>query len=402
MRLTRKNLLISSYLFFILVGVFITSLIPRRFTQLGNINVIILYIHFLAVFSIFVLFNSRIVIRVMYERILLILLLILVFLIELWICSIMLLPKVTILSLLLKLEVLLIFYATVKLTSSESGWCLRAILIIIAGSMTLAVIYSHFGVQIAAVFGRSLRILNGGTHIRATSPIGGPNLVGLVCVISMPYTLHYSRQKTSWLIAFIMFLATIILTSSKTSFLAGILGIITYYSLAKNLGHLKVRRTIPVIFFLLSIFYAMKQTRVRTVLSSLDAGGSNRLEVWRNTIALAGSRLLGWGTDYWINVDVPFSAHSLWLQLVLDYGWARGLIIWGVFLVLFCHFFKIAYIYRRQIGAALGGSLIALFVASHGDYHFWEPRVLLLIAIIMGIGISATREGQHETISSNR
>lgn len=404
MKFTLETPFRSFYLMLSLVGVFIDSLIPRRFTQPWNFDVTVIYLHLLAIFSIPVLFTARFTVREMFRRSLFLLSLTIVLLSEMWIRSIIGDPEVSFLPLLLRYEAVLICFTLSNLTTPKIEMYLRSILILITTSMVLAILYSFYGFQIAAYLDSELRLLSsGGGFIRATSPIGGPNLVGLVCTVSLPYVIYYINRNPFWSISAAIFIVALILTGSKTSFISCVVGLGVYYLLSQKYRHLKAAEIIPLFLLISLMSWAVMKTRVITMFSSLNAGGSNRLDVWQEAISLANFKLFGYGTDYWINSpNAPFSAHNLWLELVLDYGWVRGLIAWFILLIFFSSTFSKGLANRYQGGAALGSSIVGLLVASLGDYHFWEPRVLLLTAVLAGLGIAVFGVKRSETTSGNR
>lgn len=397
------------YLSVVLASVAVATLAPRRFVQP---EVIELLIHILAGLSFGHLVGVRRGARAhgLKLGILLFTWLVVQFLTEWLILVLSGRPTFTVRALLRQLEAVLICWVIADNVSlSLARRFERRLLVLLSMGFALSTLYALLGSQLSTFIG-SVRVLSSGKYVRATSPLGGPNIVGFIAAVSLPYYLTYTERDPKASILPLGFaVAALILSGSKTAFVAGLVGMAVRYitkQLASN-GQPRVRirmtRLVAQTLGAAIAVYFVANTRLiqlLTPLSALEEGGSQRIAVWSQALDLVNQRPWGWGTEFFLSDyggPAPFAAHNLWLQLILDYGWVRGVLVGAAAMMVGALMLREGYLSRRTCGGALSGSTAALLVASMGDYVFWEPRVLIVLAAVVGGGLLWTRS---EALSS--
>jgi O-antigen ligase len=287
--------------------------------------------------------------------------------------------------------------STVRVSKEECKKYLKALTVIVTISMGISIIWSlSFNTTIENA--DNLRILSAGVGIvRATSPFGGPNLVGALGAIIFPLTLLF-QGKLKYVPPIVVFVGTI-LTGSKTGILSLLcsLIIITLFFLPKK----TVQSFLLVIVILgIGLFITVRyDLRIMDLLNpklALQSGGSFRIRTWQEAIGLIAEKpIFGWGKDYLYYgrlYSQSFSAHNVWLQLFLDYGIFVGFV---ASMLLFSSICYIVYWGFKMKGSGLliASSSISFFVSSFGDYIFWESRALIIMSLLFGAYLMLVNNG---------
>ncbi len=252
-----------------------------------------------------------------------------------------------------------------------------------------------FGIVLAvnpSAFGpisSDLRLLSGGEGIfRAHSPFGGPNILGCLGAVVTPIMVYLAGKRAKPAVLVFGFVATV-LTGSKTAFLSLLVGLVFQWIVVFPGNPLK-----PIaisVFTAILVFLSMKRvprlSQLLAVWSGLQAGGSGRLAVWKQALYLVSQRpIMGWGKDYFLfeswELGVPFLAHNLWLELILDFGILFGLPFAFSVLVCLCRMAHATVKNPRMLGP-FGASACAFACATMGDYIYWEPRCIVVFLLFL-------------------
>lgn len=248
----------------------------------------------------------------------------------------------------------------------------------------MAVDPSAFG-PISSAF----RLLSGGgSTFRAHSPFGGPNILGALGAVVTPIMVGLSGTQAR-LAVFAFGMAATTLTGSKTAFLSLLAGLVFYWMLSFPRRPIRsIAGTILVVILVsLCTRYVPRLSQFWSGSFGLQSGGSGRLAIWKETVYLISEKpIVGWGKDYFFlelsEFGVPFLAHNLWLELILDFGILVGLPF--AFALVVC-LYRMVYASMRNVrmlGPFAAAVVIFAFTAM-GDYIYWEPRCIVVFVLLL-------------------
>lgn len=274
---------------------------------------------------------------------------------------------------------------------------LKGVFLLSAGSLGLSVVWS-FSPAFFAPQGQ-LRILSGGAlFLRATSPFGGPNLTGILGAVMAP--LSFLFGGTFGVLMLFLAVFGVLLSGSKTALIAAAVSLLLY---SVNGRVHRTRRLIATVLLFAAGTFVMSLlgSRALAVIDpgmGLQAGGSFRLDTWNKAIQLWLQKpFFGWGEDYHLHSSLyPFAAHNLWLELLVDHGLLVGGFLCILLLSHLIRLFTSASNLGR-VGRSIAASVAALVVSSFGDYIFWEPRALAVFAILVGL-LSGLKRSSYDSM----
>lgn len=294
----------------------------------------------------------------------------------------------------LRIAAVVLFAGAMHLERSpRQVYLIKLYLAIIGVASLIAVLFSFAGTDLGRLL-PGLRVLGSGVPglARASSPIGGPNVTGAVTAFVVPWNLWCALtvRQARWIVMLLLTAAALLLSASKTALVAGVAGVAVFHYFAARQRGLRVPRLWWAALVISGVLFG-STSRLHDLArgtEALTAGGSERVEQWVHAVELMAQRpWLGWGPDFWLlNVRDAFSAHMVFLEVLLDYGLPMG-----VGLLMCCGALVVsgsATAVRRGVGgmeAAALGSLAALVTGMGGDYTLWEPRMLVLCAVIAGV-----------------
>ena len=137
-----------------------------------------------------------------------------------------------------------------------------------------------------------------------------------------------------------------------------------------------------------------------------DSSTSYRVYIWIGTIAMLKDYFLsgvGLGTSsfnlvyplYAYNDIVAPHSHSLYLQLLVEYGFVGFIVFAGIIY----NFYKetiISYIKEKNwIIAASIAAITGFLIQSATDYTFYNYRVILVFWTVLAFGISMTKREEE-------
>jgi len=279
---------------------------------------------------------------------------------------------------------------------------LRYIILICIITLCISIIFSISSINLLKAYNINRMLYVNNNFFRATSPFGGPNLIGSLGAFILPMLISLSYLEKGFLkieykFFFIISLIAITLSGSKTSFITAILCIMSYLIITRRI----LKLNFEIVSLFIGTLIALKTTRLADLfkgIQSLNDAGSNRTSVWTNAINLIiKNPFFGWGKDYWLttknNIFIePFHSHNLWLEIILD----NGLFIGSAFMCLFLFFiinnFNRALNNNNEIKTGIFVSLFSFLILTLGDYIFWESKALIIYSIIIGLFLNLLNE----------
>lgn len=281
------------------------------------------------------------------------------------------------------------YISNIRLAHHHWSVFMKIILTISTLSLLLSIGYSVITAK-HIIPDQQLRTLSTGIGInRATSPFGGPNSVGALGAVILPILLGTKSRLRS--LATIICIVAIVFSGSKTGLIAMIVGIIAYIGFNKRL-RINIRTIILSIFIVVIIGYAIKSgMRISIIINpmmALQADGSGRVDVWLTTVNII-KPWIGWGKDYLIYNHIlggPFSAHNLWLQMILDYGVLFGGVLNVGFIYWLLRIIRGALKKRTdKVACGVAASTVAFLITTMSDYLLYDFKVIIALSIIIAL-----------------
>lgn len=251
---------------------------------------------------------------------------------------------------------------------------------------------SLFAVLVALAFIGLYQALNYWLRVDASSlpprlgsTLWNPNNLAFAMLLGGALSLLRRRW---W--ALVVFVAALVLTGSLTSFIAGLLGLVTYLLIA-GFREIRWRRILPVavpaglVLAVLAGLQLVRRLNRQLEVTSLD----QRLDLWRVATDMFAQRpLVGMGPGsfkeiyFQTGLVVPGEtlqhAHNLYLHVAAETG-LIGLLALG-WLALAGVLATAAAWRRGERRNAAAGAALFVMLAVHGtlDYVYWIPSVVLL------------------------
>lgn len=227
--------------------------------------------------------------------------------------------------------------------------------------------------------------------IRAISPLGNTNTLGATMALLIPLPLSFfmfetrRRLRLLGLSTAVTFAVVLILTGSRAGLLGGLAGVAFLLFRARRFIRPSHWLLIAVAFASVAggvFFFGGQLVRAQSLLTEGLLGvfeSSGRKDTWAQGLGLLLQQpLTGWGP---LNITHAFHAHNLYIELLAENGIVVGgymlsILVWQVFT------------HRRAVTPyAVGTSagLAAFLVAGMGDYLLWEPRVGVVVWVVVAM-----------------
>ncbi len=245
--------------------------------------------------------------------------------------------------------------------------------------------------------------------MRVYSTFSNPNVFGEYLLLVIPFSIALfieSRgwlKKTFWLANFGILMLALILTFSRGCWLGIIFSLFLLAILIdKRLIWLGVLGLLLAPFILPESII----TRFTSIGNMADSSTSYRVYIWIGTLAMLKDYFLsgvGLGTAnfnlvyplYAYNDIVAPHSHSLYLQLLVEYGIAGFIVFIGIIY----NFYKETFIsYIKEKDLMICASIAAItgfLVQSATDYTFYNYRVILVFWMVIAFGISMKKREEE-------
>ncbi len=277
--------------------------------------------------------------------------------------------------------------------------------------LTIAVIFAFLGIfQIIAVPDLSfLTVYGWDPHLnRLVSTLIDPNFTGLILTffLTISMALYQFKKKNIYLALSFMFLTSIILTFSRSSYLAFLASMVV-------LGAVKSPKTmlLTLLIFVIAIISISKSREKIAGVFTPDETVQARIESWQNAYFIFQNNWLfgiGFNTFRYVqadfgtfSIDKPEGGHSgsgtdSSLLLVAVTTGIVGLTSFTIFLFLIFKslLHKIRSNYLKLISFA---SLCALLVHSQFVNSFFFPQVMLVFWFLIGLSLVRPIRRSHES-----
>jgi len=250
----------------------------------------------------------------------------------------------------------------------------------------------------------ALRLLSGGGGtFRAHSPFGGPNILGTLGAVVTPIMAGLAEKQARPAV-FAFGLVATALTGSKTAFLSLLAGLVFQWMLTfrRNPIRLIAGTVFVAILVSLCVLYVPRLSHLLSGSFGLESGGSSRLTTWKQAVHLISEKpIIGWGKDYFLfessELGVPFLAHNLWLELILDFGVLVGLPL--AFILVVC-LYRMVYLSMKNLKmlGPFAAATVAFVFTTMGDYIYWEPRCIVVFVLLLSSLSGLIRSTNEETI----
>jgi len=202
-----------------------------------------------------------------------------------------------------------------------------------------------------------------------------------------------------------LFLLLLASTSSRAAVSSVVLSVLIFFAIAteKKFFSLKRLAIFLVIFLLVSgaaLYHAFNypvKRGIGDILSGEDISTRNRIELWRQGMAMAGERpLLGWGQNTYARIADDFATypkgyyypHNSFLHILIEMG-IIGLM--GFLAFVFKWYTLFVGALRRYDGiilAGLGVSVSAFLLQAFFDTHLYSLNLAAVFYALLGLGLA--------------
>jgi len=252
--------------------------------------------------------------------------------------------------------------------------------------------------------------ISGQTIMRAFSFFSDPHMFSFYLGLTLPFVVIFFRDKISKLLIssyFVIFIA-LCLTFTRGAYLAVI---VTFLVLSILLWWFLKQKRLALLFILSLLILIIPGTPISDRLYSsfdLDEGSNmGRLEMWQQ----AGQVGLG---NFWTGVGLgnyslevnsaldyrnPVTAHNLYLDIFSEMGIITLIVLLTLILGTIYYLFKLIRSEednKKYLAVALIGSLVYFLTHSFFETAIYQPSILALLMIILGLSTYVIKNNKDE------
>lgn len=276
-------------------------------------------------------------------------------------------------------------------------------------TITSIVAYAQRALGIDASVEYTDLALNEGMPGRAFSTLGNPNNFAEFLILFMPFGFAYAitrsdkKQKLLCIACIIISVGAVILTYSRSGWIALALAVVVYVMLynKKYLPYLVIAALVLIPFLPQSVI-----NRILTIGNTADTSSSYRLHIWTGCFAMLSDYWLtgvGLGSGGFQAIFPPYSimstsaaphSHMQFLEMFLELG-ILGFIAYVCFMfVILRRSFaasKTADKFLKHSAIASAAAMTGIILIGFFEYCWFYPRVLFAFFICAGVCMASVR-----------